>query len=214
MMDEAAARRWLSENFDVPRETFACIEEFVALLTEENHRQNLVSAATLGHIWSRHIVDSAQLLSLSEDGGSWADLGTGAGFPGLIVGLLRRGPTILVEQRRLRVEFLRRVVERLGLVGKIEVAASNVSGFEGGPYATISARAFAPLDRLFALSAHLAAPGTKWILPKGRNAKSELEAARASWQGVFCLEPSVTDPDACIVIAEQVRRKPKGKRTP
>jgi 16S rRNA (guanine527-N7)-methyltransferase len=73
----------------------------------------------------------------------------------------------------------------------------------------ISARAFAPLGRLFALAERFASPGTRWVLPKGRNAKSELEEVRASWQGDFRLEPSLTDPDAQIIVAEQVRRRGK-----
>ena len=76
----------------------------------------------------------------------------------------------------------------------------------------ISARAFAPLDRLLAIGAPFSTSGTRWILPKGRGAKSELEAAQASWQGDFRLEPSVTDPDAWIIVAERVRRKARGKR--
>jgi len=212
-MDEAAARRWLAETLNVPRETFDRLEEFVALLGEENERQNLVSTASLDHVWSRHIADSAQLLLHGQADGRWIDLGTGAGFPGVIVALLRDGPITLVEQRRLRVDFLKRSVACLGLTDRVEVLAANVGTMKSEPFSVISARAFAPLDRLFAVSVHLAAQNTKWILPKGRNAKSELEAARASWQGMFRLEPSVTDPDACIVIAEQLHRRPKGKRT-
>ena len=75
----------------------------------------------------------------------------------------------------------------------------------------ISARAFAPLDRLFEIGQRFAASTTRWVLPKGKNAKSELAAAESLWQGVFRLEPSLTDPDARIIVAEQVRRKPRGK---
>jgi 16S rRNA (guanine527-N7)-methyltransferase len=74
----------------------------------------------------------------------------------------------------------------------------------------ITARAFAPLDRLLAIAERFSTPETVWILPKGRNAKSELEAARASWQGRFRLEPSLTDPDARIIVADRVRRKARG----
>ena len=76
----------------------------------------------------------------------------------------------------------------------------------------ISARAFAPLPKLLALAERFSTPETVWILPKGRNAKSELEAARSSWQGDFRLEPSLTDADAGIVVASRVRRKPRGRR--
>src|SRR5690606_16741737 len=100
LMDEVAARRWLVENRDVPRETLERLDRFEALLREENHRQNLVSAASLDRLWARHIVDSAQLLPLAPQTGRWLDLGTGAGFPGLVVAMLWPGETILIEQRR------------------------------------------------------------------------------------------------------------------
>jgi 16S rRNA (guanine527-N7)-methyltransferase len=129
-----------------------------------------------------------------------------------MIALLHSGPVTLVEQRRLRAAFLERAAAVLGLEGKIQILCANVRQLSAGPFDVISARAFAPLDRLFASAAHLAANGTRWILPKGKNAKSELEAARASWQGRFRLEPSVTDPAAAIVIAEQVRFAGKGKR--
>jgi 16S rRNA (guanine527-N7)-methyltransferase len=211
-MDEEEARSWLARTFDVPRETMERIEAFIRLLAEENERQNLVSRATLDQVWQRHIIDSAQLLLHAPERGRWADLGSGAGFPGIIIGLFREDPVTLVEQRRLRVEFLERSVELLGLKGRVAVVGANASQLVPSEYQVISARAFAPLPRLFALAAHLAAPATRWVLPKGRKAKSELEEARASWQGVFRLERSVTDPEAQIVIAEQVRRRAQGKR--
>jgi 16S rRNA (guanine527-N7)-methyltransferase len=77
----------------------------------------------------------------------------------------------------------------------------------------ISARAFAPLGKLLTLGARFSTTNTRWILPKGRNAESELEAAESSWQGDFRLEPSVTDPEARIIVAEGVRPRPEGKRS-
>jgi 16S rRNA (guanine527-N7)-methyltransferase len=74
----------------------------------------------------------------------------------------------------------------------------------------ISARAFAPLDRLLALAHRFAGRDTIWLLPKGRSAASELEAVRGSWQGMFRIEPSVTDPEAAIIVATGVQPKPKG----
>ena len=108
-MDEADARAWVEREFDVPRETMARLDAFAALLREENERQNLVSQASLDQLWLRHIADSAQLLRFAPaPRASWVDLGTGAGFPGLIVAALHAGPVTLVEERRLRVDFLRR----------------------------------------------------------------------------------------------------------
>ena len=196
---------------DVPRETFDRLDAFAAFLAAENERQNLVSRGSLEQLWTRHIFDSAQLLRFVPAGATtWLDLGTGAGFPGLMVALLHAGPMVLIEQRRLRVEFLQRAAAELELGPKVRILCANARQVSDGPFDVISARAFAPLDRLFAVAAHLGTKQTRWVLPKGRNAKSELDAARASWQGEFRLEPSVTDPEASIIVAEQVRPRRKG----
>jgi 16S rRNA (guanine527-N7)-methyltransferase len=210
-MDEQAARDWLVQTCDVSRETLDRLDKFAILLSQENQHQNLVAQSTLNSIWNRHIVDSAQLFRLGQDTGRWLDLGAGAGFPGLVIAALG-GSVTLVEERRLRADFLARAADVLEVSDRVEIIRSRAESYRAPPFATISARAFAPLDRLFGVAAHLAAPETRWVLPKGRNAKSELEAAQASWQGEFRLEPSVTDPDAMIVVAERVRRKSKGKQ--
>jgi 16S rRNA (guanine527-N7)-methyltransferase len=208
-MDEAEARALL----DVPRGTIDRLEGFIDMLRDENERQNLVSANSLAHIWSRHVLDSAQLIPLAPAGAqSWMDLGTGAGFPGLIAALLHRSRVTLVESRRLRAEFLQRAAERLGVAGKTEILCARAETLAPRPFDVISARAFAPLEKTFSIGARFSTPGTRWILPRGRSAKSELEAAQASWQGDFRLEPSVTDPEAWILVAERVGPKPKGKR--
>lgn len=213
-MDQAEARARLN----VPRETMERLEAFVAFLADENERQNLVSRGTLKTVWSRHILDSAQLLRFSpKPEVSWLDLGTGAGFPGLIVGLLHKGPVTLVEERKKRAQFLVEAAEILHISDRVSIHCTRAERFESQPFDVISARAFAPLDRLFDLSHSFSTAKTRWILPKGRNAASELEAAKASWHGEFRLEQSLTDADAQIIVAEGVspkapRQAGKGKR--
>ena len=209
-MDERAAR----EQLDVSRETMERLEAFVQFLATENERQNLVSRGTLDHVWSRHILDSAQLLRFSPaPQASWLDLGTGAGFPGLIVGLIHQGQMTLVEERKKRIEFLHKAAGILGIEGRVTIKGIPVEKLESQRFDVISARAFAPLERLFGLSHSFSTAKTRWILPKGRNAPSELEAATGSWHGEFRLEQSLTDPEARIILAEGVRPagKPKGK---
>lgn len=207
-MDEAEARGWVQRAFDVPRGTMARLDAFGALLCEENARQNLVSRASLDQVWLRHIADSAQLLRFAPSPrASWVDLGSGAGFPGLIVALLHAGPVTLVEERRLRVDFLRRAAETLGV--EVELLGTKVERVPRRRFDVISARAFAPLARLLDLGTHLSTTNSVWILPKGRNAQSELAALDSSWQGNFRLEPSLTDPDAQILVATRVRRRAK-----
>ncbi|MDP8994310.1 MAG: 16S rRNA (guanine(527)-N(7))-methyltransferase RsmG [Pseudomonadota bacterium] len=205
-MDEEEARAWLQRQFDVPRETFERLEAFAAFLARENDRQNLVAKPTLDRIWSRHIADSAQLLRYAPSADArWVDLGTGAGFPGLIVAALHQGPVTLVEERRLRGEFLRRAAELLDVSPEIlQVRAERMPPRR---FDVISARAFAPLPRLLEIGTAFSTIKTLWLLPKGRSAQSELEALDSSWQGDFRLEPSLTDPDAQIIVAEGVKRK-------
>ena len=210
-MDEAVARTWVERTFDVSRETMERFDGFVSFLREENDRQNLVSRATLDSVWARHIVDSAQLLRFAPSpAATWIDLGSGAGFPGLVVAALHGGPVTLVEERRLRVEFLRRAAEILGI--KVEIAGTRVERLPPRPFDVIGARAFAPLPRLLELGTAFSTTKTVWILPKGKNAATELAALDSSWQGEFRLEPSLTDPEAEIIVATGVRRRPKRKR--
>jgi len=197
---------------DVPRETLAALQAFARLLAEENERQNLVSQASLEHLWNRHIWDSAQLLRLAPSAFTWIDLGTGAGFPGLVVAKLGTAKVTLVEARKLRADFLHRAAEALDLGGRVDIVCGKAEAAPERRYDVISARAFAPLDKLLAIGSRFASPETIWLLPKGRNAKSELEAARASWQGEFRCEPSLTDADAWIIVARGVSRREKGKR--
>lgn len=211
-MTEEEAKQWLRLNLDVPRETFARLEAFAALVREENARQNLVARSTLDQLWARHIVDSAQLVRFAPSSdAAWLDLGSGPGFPGLIVAALRSGPVALVEERKRRCEFLREGARLFHVEHRVEVICARLERVPPRPFGVISARAFAPLERLFALATPFSTTNTRWVLPKGRNAQSELEAARASWQGDFRLEASLTDRDAMIIVAEGVRRRPRGR---
>ena len=207
-MDETEAR----ERLDVPRETIERLEAFASLLRRENDRQNLVSKTSLETLWQRHILDSAQLIRFAEPGARhWLDLGTGAGFPGLMVPLFHPADVVLVESRRLRADFLRTAASTLGVAERVEILCARLETVPARGFDVISARAFAPLPKLLDLATRFSTPETVWILPKGRNAKSELEEARSSWQGDFRLEPSLTDAEAQIVVATRVRRKPRGR---
>ena len=197
---------------DVPRETLERLKNYVALLIEANAEHNLIARSTIDDIWERHIVDSAQLLRLSDSPGNWLDVGSGAGLPGLVIAILNPAPVTLVEPRRLRVEFLQSVVERLALAN-----VSIVQGKTGavtGVFSHVTARAVAPATSLFAFTHVLSRPETVWLLPKGRTAQKELDEARQAWQGAFELLPSLTDPDASILVARGVRprQRVRGRR--
>jgi 16S rRNA (guanine527-N7)-methyltransferase len=187
----------------VPRETLEKLERYASLLREESGRQNLVSASTIGQLWQRHILDSAQLVRFEPyTGASWADIGAGAGLPGVVVACLVEGPVSLIEPRRLRAEFLHKVCDSLGLRARVIHAKAERTE---GKYDVITARAVAPLPRLFEISAHLSTGKTVWLLPKGRSAGAELAEVQRTWQGKFHVEQSVTDDDSWIVVATGVR---------
>lgn len=192
---------------DVSRETFLKLTEYVDLLLTEADRQNLISPTTRADVWERHIVDGAQLVSLSRQG-SWCDVGSGAGLPGMVVAILVGEEVTLIEPRRLRAEFLVSTAKKLGL-NNVIVECSKAEKVVGA-FDNITARAVAALDKLLGITCHLAHNETKWLLPKGQKAESELEEARRNWQGEFSLVESATNPDASIIVASQVR--PRGKK--
>ena len=189
----------------VSRETSDRLSHFKALVIDENMRHNLVSPASIADFDSRHLEDGVQLAALGKPG-SWCDVGSGAGLPGIVIAIITGAPMTLIEPRKLRADFLRRAVVELGLDAEVsERKAERVPDH----FDNITARAVAELSKLFAITEHLAQRGTRWILPKGQSAQKELAAAQQSWQGVFTLVPSKTSDAAMIIVAEGLRRRAK-----
>jgi len=188
----------------VSREAFERLQRYAGLLAEESRRQNIIAASTVDRIWERHILDSAQLIRFEPHGGSsWADIGSGAGLPGVVVACIVEGPVTLIEPRKLRAQFLRTVIEELELGAAVE--CRKVEKVEGR-FDVITGRAIASLTQFLRISHHLSTKKTVWALPKGRGAQSELAQALCTWQGVFHVEQSVTDQDSYIVVGTGVRR--------
>jgi 16S rRNA (guanine527-N7)-methyltransferase len=194
---------------DVSRETFDRIAVFVDFVKATAHEQNLIAPSTLEAIWERHVLDSAQLVRFEPFfGARWADVGSGAGLPGILIALLVSGPITLIEPRRLRAEFLRTAVEKLGMSQRVTVECAKVERVEG-QFDVITARAVAALDRLLAIAEHLSKSDTVWILPKGRNAQSELAQARRNWHCDVLVEQSRTDAESEILVLTRVGAKKK-----
>jgi 16S rRNA (guanine527-N7)-methyltransferase len=189
----------------VSRETGDKLKDYVALLLEENERQNLISRASADDVWERHVADSLQLLDHAPLSARWLDIGSGAGLPGIILAIAGVSEITLVEPRRLRTDFLDRCKDRLGLSG-VTVVTGKAEQLQGS-FEVITARAVASLDKLLAIGEPLMAQNGRWVLPKGRSAEKELVEARSTWQGDFRLEPSRTDPEARILVAQGVRRR-------
>jgi 16S rRNA (guanine527-N7)-methyltransferase len=192
---------------DVSRETMSRLAAYVDLLKDAAAQQNLISPSTLETVWERHILDSAQLLRLAAADRTWADIGSGAGLPGMVLAILSSTPITLIEPRRLRADFLVQTAETLRLAN-VSVACAKVQRVQG-QFDVITARAVAPLDRLLPMANHLAKSSTLWVLPKGRSAQSELAQAQLNWHCNASVEKSCTDPESQILVLTKVGAKKK-----
>lgn len=191
-------------ELNVSRETLAALRSFEALVQRWNPAINLVSKSTLPHLWSRHIVDSAQIFSLCPAGAkSWVDLGSGGGFPGLVVAILAKElkPDLrvtLVESDLRKATFLRQAAQVLDLA--VTVLSQRIESLEPLRADVLSARALASLaDLLSFADRHLAASGTA-IFPKGARFSDEVAEARKSWAFDIDTRPSLSEADAAILV--------------
>ena len=202
-MTEDEASSWVVDRFGEDAKQRLVV--FVDLLVAESANQNLISKSSVAEVWSRHIVDSAQLLTVvnQPSDGLWVDIGTGAGLPGIVIAILRAGLIQMVERRRKRVEFLDHCIDTLGL-DNASTSLARVEQIDPRRASVISARAVAALPSLFKSANHLSDKETIWLLPKGQSAQSEVDEARKAWQGSFHVERSITHPDSQIVIARGV----------
>jgi 16S rRNA (guanine527-N7)-methyltransferase len=206
--NEGQAKAWVSALGEADDAALERLNRLVEMLQDENSRQNLVSAASLTQVWQRHIADSAQLLSHVPRGTAttWLDLGTGAGFPGLVVAALRPELAVtMVESRAKRIGWLNRAVAAMELPCA-RVAGVRLEQLDAEPVQVISARAFAPLATLLRNAARFSTGSTMWLLPKGRSAAQEVSEL-SGWQHRFHVEPSLTDPEAGIVLGTLAGRK-------
>ena len=196
-------------QLDVSRETYERLRTLEALTAKWTERINLISRTTRTQIWTRHIVDSAQLLPLApRDATFWTDLGSGGGFPGLVLGCLLadrpEGRIVLIESDQRKCAFLRTAKRELGIPA--QVLAQRIEQAPPARAQVLTARALAPLSDLLSHAERHLAPGGCALFPKGRTASAEIADARRSW--VFdCDEtPSITDPDATLLRIERIAR--------
>ncbi|CAN1569114.1 GidB Predicted S-adenosylmethionine-dependent methyltransferase involved in bacterial cell division [Rhabdaerophilaceae bacterium] len=199
---EGVARQAIADDPRVSRETLDRLNAYVDALKTWQARINLVSSGTLETVWSRHILDCLQLAFLVEEPKIWADLGSGAGLPGLIIACTfnnQSGHVHLVESNGKKVSFLRHVAGSLQLPvtvhdQRIEVAVATLPRID-----IVTARALADLDQLCAWTSLLLKSGTIGLFPKGRDYARELTTAQESWHFSYELHQSLTDPNARIV---------------
>ena len=192
-------------TFDAPRDAMARLDCYAALLADWQTRMNLVGPSTLSNVWTRHFADSAQLVRLAQPG-SWLDMGSGAGFPGLVAAVLGVGPVHLVESVGKKARFLEAVIAELALTG-VRVHNARVEAIPRFTATTISARACAGLSQLFDWGLRFAGRDTTWLLPKGAGVEAELAEARQRFTLHVERIDSLTSADGRIIVARDVRRR-------
>lgn len=195
---------------NVSRETAARLDTYAALLEKWNPAINLVAKSTLAELWRRHILDSAQLLALAPPGARlWADLGSGGGFPGLVVAILAAdtAPDLrltLVESDRRKAAFLETVLRETGI--SATVAAERIEDLAPLEADIVSARALAPLPALLGHAHRHLAPGGIALFPKGARHRGEIAESLERWRFSVQKHPSRTDPDAVILSIGDIER--------
>jgi 16S rRNA (guanine527-N7)-methyltransferase len=194
----------------VSRETRDRLAAYADLLARWNRAVNLVGRSTLSDAWRRHLLDSAQLMPLLPAAPAGrprrvADLGSGAGFPGLVLAILGAGDVHLVESDARKAAFLREAARVTGADVRFHVKrAETLPALEAD---VVTARAFAPLADLLGYAAPLMRPGGIGLFPKGRGVEGELTLARKAWNMAVERVPSRTDPSATILRIEALVRK-------
>lgn len=200
----------LPDDWDVSRETLDRLQTYEALIRAWNPRINLVSASTLAALWTRHFGDSAQLFSLApENARLWADLGSGGGFPGLVIAILaaEARPALsvtLVESDQRKAAFLATAARTLGL--SVVVRAERIETLPPLGADVLSARALAPLDTLLGYAERHLAPGGVALFPKGATVDAELARALEHWRFSYQKEPSKTAADGVVLIIGGISR--------
>ena len=198
----------------VSRETLDRLDRFVAELLSWRQRMNLIGASTVPILWTRHVADSLQLLALAPQAKTWADLGSGAGFPGLVLACALAdtpGVTVhLVESNGKKAAFLREAAKVTAVpaiihaVRIVDFVNNQTDGVE-----VVTARALAPLSELLSATYPLLKKGAVGLFPKGQDVEAELTAATKCWNIQSSLEASLTDPKARIVKITGIDRKPQ-----
>ena len=200
----------LMDGLDVSRETEAKLRAYADLLRKWTARINLISKASIDTLWSRHILDSAQILThYAPPSGAWADFGSGGGLPGIVCAILceTRAPDTklhLVESDQRKATFLRTAARELSL--DLSVQATRAETLDPLAAETLSARALATLGDLLPLMERHGTASSTGLFLKGASAKKEIAEARQSWEFDLEAKSSLTNPDASLLIVRNLHR--------
>jgi 16S rRNA (guanine527-N7)-methyltransferase len=209
-IDLVADRQRTLALVPVSRETAARLDRFVALLLQWQAKTNLIAPSTIGEIWTRHIADSLQLLALAPQAKIWVDLGTGAGFPGLVIACALAGQpdgiVRLVESNQKKAAFLREAVRLTGAPANVH--AGRIEEFVTSDHVdVVTARALAPLKNVLALAEPLLKTGAVGLFLKGQDVEVELTEASKYWTIAATLVPSKTSPAGRVVVIRKAERR-------
>lgn len=197
----------LQQDLNLSAEVMADLERYRGMLDQANQVMNLVGPSAMADFWRRHALDCAQLLELAPSARAWADLGTGAGLPGLVLAIrLKTTPgakVVLVESLAKRCRFLAEVVGALALPAEVVQARAEAGAQRVD---VVTARACAPMERLLGYAAPWLRHGAIGLFLKGENAEAELQAARESWTFDADLLPSLSDPKGRLVRLRSLAR--------
>jgi 16S rRNA (guanine527-N7)-methyltransferase len=190
----------------VSRETLDKLRLYADLLVKWQRSLNLVGAASLDDLWCRHMLDSAQLHRYIPSACErLVDLGSGAGFPGLVLAIMGVAGVELVDSDQKKATFLREVIRATGTVARVHVARAEAMPAE--PADVVTARALAPLDRLIPLAYRFMGPSTVALIPKGVEVERELTAAARDWHMWYTRRTSLSDGRATILIINRLWRE-------
>ncbi|HEV7879182.1 16S rRNA (guanine(527)-N(7))-methyltransferase RsmG [Bradyrhizobium sp.] len=200
----------------VLRETEARLDRYVDLLLQWQAKTNLVASSTLPNLWTRHISDSLQLLTLAPDAKIWVDLGSGGGFPGVVLACSMAGTpgamVHLVERNAKKAAFLREALRITGAAGTVHLAdiGDSVESLSG-PADCVTARAVAPLHQLVGYAEPLVGKGAKALFLKGQDVEAELTEATKYWKLTPSLHASLTGQGWIIELDRIERREQSAK---
>ena len=193
---------------DVSRETLEKLEKFAGLVLKWTNKINLIAANSKEDLWNRHVVDSVQIYDHAPDGWrTWADLGSGGGFPGIVIAILdpEARPVTLIESDQRKALFLQTARRELGL--NVTVLSQRIEAVTENDFDVLTARALAPLEALLGYAQPLMSATGVALFPKGRRYEEELVAARANWDFELDQLPSITSDDSRILRIARIAKR-------
>ena len=210
-MDDRSIISYLEIKLNFSRDSIKKIKIYLKELLKVNKSYNLIGKSTEKHIWNRHVLDSAQVVNLIQfsDNKSLSDLGSGAGFPGLILAIYNRNPKFhvkLYEKSPIKCNFLRNMINNLKI--NAEVYEGNFANFDLKSDYFI-ARAFKKIDVIIQISREIEQKSHKFIILKGKNAQEELKNSSKAKKIKYRIVNSVTDKDSKIIVIDNLKKNEK-----